>query len=111
MYIRSVDNAGNVSSNVTTKVIKKNKCYTWKVNSCNIRGAKLRNAGYSWTCTHGHSHTTGYLHFCSKSDGTLCVSEYGTKFGYKYCSKNTYTYVCPNSPYGKDQGWDIASGN
>ena len=31
--------------------------------------------------------------------------------GYKYCSKNTWTYVCPNSPYGTAQGWEIASGN
>ena len=113
MYIRAVDNAGNTSTKVSTKVIKKSNCNTWPVNSCKIRGSKLRNTGYSWTCTHGHTHSTGYIHFCSKSDGTLCAdTESAEKFGYTKCSsKNKYNWVCPSSPYGTAQGWAIAEGH
>ena len=108
MYIRVVDEAGNVSSNASTTIKKQNKCNTWPVNNCKIRGSKLIKTS-EWKCTHGHYHTTAYRHYCSDSAGNLCTKS--KVKGYKQCSKNTYNYVCPSNPYGKDQKWSIAKGH
>ena len=92
MYIRAVDNAGNVSSNVTTKINKKKKCNSWPNNSCEIRGNKKRSSGTAWTCNgHHHSVTTYYQGYCSDSKGNL--------------SKEFW--VCTKAPYGEKDGWTV----
>ena len=69
-------------------------------NVCSVRGNRLRYVA-SWSnCTGGDGpHTTAYIHYCWD--------------GEKYVTKqqnpvlNTYSYICPNKPYGVGQGWTI----
>ena len=92
MYIRVVDKAGNASSSSKTKINKKSKCVTYPLNSCNIRGNKIRKANTTWVCNgHHHSMTTYYQAYCSDKNGKL------TKSG----------WVCTVAPLGEDQGWTV----
>lgn len=59
------------------------------------RGDTIHNVGFSWTCTQGHTHTSGYYVFCS-----ICHVK----------SNTTPTLVCPSNPYGPADGWGIISG-
>ena len=78
------------------------KCTNYGKNNCKIRGSRLKSTGYSWTCTAGHSHTTGYTHYCSDSNGKLQTKD-------SKPSLVTYRWVCPTAPYGKAQGWIIVN--
>jgi hypothetical protein len=109
MYIRAVDKLGQTSDQASTDIKKKKSCNSWPVNSCNIRGSIKRSVG-GWTCSHGHYVTEAYIHCCSTSDGTLCVDSYLSS-KYPKCSKNTFNFVCPRNPYGKDDGWYVAKGH
>ena len=56
------------------------------------RGTTLKNTSFTWTCTRGHSHKTGYYIYC------------------KICGQRPTsgaTLVCPTNPYGPSSGWDL----
>ena len=97
MYIRAIDNAGNISESATTTVKKKSSCLV--AGSCNYRSAYVSNVGYSWHCTCGASHTAGYIHFCVNSSGQKCVRwALGVVASYPECqSLNEFAFFCPNS--------------
>ena len=56
------------------------------------RGTTLKNTSFTWTCTRGHSHNTGYYIYC-QSCGQRPTSG--------------ATLVCPTNPYGPAQGWTL----
>ena len=56
------------------------------------RGTSLKNTSFTWTCTRGHSHKTGYYIYCQ-----LCVQR----------PTSGATLVCPTNPYGPAQGWTL----
>ena len=75
-----------------------NPCYG--INNCNIRGTRIYSQSYSWTCSSGHSHTTGYKHYCSDGSGNLQTKDSNPNLV-------TYRWVCPWAPYGTADGWTI----
>lgn len=82
-------------------------------NNCNIRGSRKVRSTWTWTCTHGVRQTTGYIHYCSDSNGNLIVKNSETYnlsnlTGLTMNSSiNTFSYVCPDRPYGAESGWTI----
>jgi len=83
------------------------------VNSCSIRGNTVFRVPFPYYCTHGHYHTTGYIHYCTDGSGRLYVSgqnAYDLTGGkYPRSSINTYNFVCPWRPYGPAEGWTVIS--
>ena len=83
------------------------------VNSCSIRGNTVFRVPYAYTCSSGHYHTTGYIHYCSDGSGNLYVhgnNAYDLTGGkYPKSSINGYNYVCPWSPFGPAEGWTVIS--
>ena len=70
--------------------------------SCNIRGNSIRYQNYTWVCTRGHEHTSGYTHYCSDGAGNLYTKDTNP-------SLVTYRWVCPTALYGEADGWTIIS--
>ena len=97
MYIRVVDNAGNVSSSVSTTVIKKKTCHAKK---CGYYGSKVDAVAYTNCHCGASSHSKGYPHFCIEDDGDICVRyNNGDLSKYPVCKDRSpsFTYYCPNS--------------
>ena len=72
----------------------------YPVNDCNIRGSTKRTQSYTWTCTCGKTHSTGYTHYCTDSNGNLYTRDTNK-------SLVKFSWVCPISPYGPAQGWTV----
>lgn len=69
-------------------------------NNCKVRGNTILNGLFPWVCDRGHTHTTGYSHYCSDAKGNII----------KYADDPTlvkYKYVCPTNPYGSADGWTV----
>ena len=97
-HVKVVDGAGNsVTKNCGS--YKKN-CNPYGKNNCNLRGSSIRHQSYSWKCTHGHTHNSGYTHYCTDSNGKLQTKDTNN-------SLVTYRWICPTRPYGPAQGWTI----
>ena len=82
-------------------------------NTCNIRGNTIYNAPYPYTCSSGHYHTTGYVHYCTDSNGNFIFHGKNSQSvsphsGRVDASINGYNWVCPTNPY--TDGWTIISG-
>ncbi len=88
-----------------TKSLNIGKCIG--KNKCNIRGNTKYSVSVHWpyntsstVMTCGKSHSTGYWHYCTDSDGKLY-----NRLG-KTSSANTFQWICPdigsNSTYTKD---------
>ena len=73
---------------------------TYAPNDCNIRGSSKKTQGYTWSCTCGRTHSTGYTHYCTDSSGRLWTREENK-------SLVKFSWVCPISPYGPAQGWTV----
>ena len=69
--------------------------------NCNIRGNTIRYVGH-WRCDCGSSHTTAYTHYCSDQNGNVVSKAQRPDIV-------TYSYICPNHPYGPGDGWFIIS--
>ena len=97
-HVKVVDGAGNsVTKNCGS--YKKN-CNPYGKNNCSLRGSSIRYQSYSWKCTAGHTHTSGYTHYCTDSNGKLQTKDTNN-------SLVTYRWICPTNPYGPAQGWTI----
>lgn len=82
-------------------------------NSCQIRGNTVYRAPYPWVCTSNHNHTTGYIHYCTDSNGGIIFHGYNSKdvsplSGRVDASINGFNWVCPDAPY--TTGWTIING-
>ena len=91
VYIRAIDNVGNISEPATTKVRIKEATLSC---DCAYRSSYTVSTGGSWKCSAGHTHTTGYIHYCVCSDGnTYKYTDYATYPDGSYIV--TYRWVCP----------------
>ena len=90
VYIRAIDNVGNVSASATTQVRIKEAELTC---NCNYRSTYTISTG-SWSCSCGSTHTKGYIHYCVCSNGeTYSYNDYATYSDGSYIV--THRWVCP----------------
>ncbi len=103
VYIGLCDVAGNcVSSSTHVHIVEEEEeeVSDLPANNCNIRGSSKKTQSYTWDCTCGRTHSTGYTHYCTDSNGNL-----QTRSTNKTLVK--FSWVCPISPYGEAQGWIV----
>ena len=89
---KTVITCNNGVATTTTGTDSTTCSYPTHTHDYTARGGTLKNTSFTWTCTRGHSHTTGYFIYC------------------RHCGKRPTsgaTLVCPTNPYGTAQGWLI----
>ena len=89
---KTVITCNNGVATTTTGTDSTSCSYPTHTHDYTARGGTLKNTSFTWTCTRGHSHTTGYYIYC------------------RHCGKRPTsgaTLVCPTNPYGTAQGWLI----
>lgn len=100
------NSSGQMLSNTTVDgyTLDANGCWvnsqTVTPNNCKVRGNSILSGLFPWVCDEGHTHTTGYSHYCSDANGKIIT----------YADNPTlvkYKYVCPTGPYGSADGWTV----
>ena len=96
-YVSKFDSSiscGSVNYSCNTQA-----CYPGN-KPCNIRGSTKKKVATWYNCTgRDGPHNYAYIHYCW--DGSKYVTHQENP------RLNTFSYVCPNKPYGTGSGWMI----